>query len=208
VAVVIFGVRDVDHRGQEDEPAQQPREGGLLRLLLPLGLFTLGNASDLFLLLKAGATRTPLLTLPLLWMGLHIVKMLASIPGGRLSDRWSRKKTICVGWVFYAGIYTGFAFADSQVAVWTLFVVYGIYHGLTEAAERALVSELVPSKRWGSGFGWYHLTLGGMTLVASLLFGGLWEAFGSRAAFLTSAGLALLAALFLLFSRLETAAAS
>jgi MFS family permease len=169
----------------------EARDGRLLRLLAPLGLFTLGNASDLFLLLKAGATRTPLVTLPLLWMALHVVKMLASVPGGRLSDRWGGRRTIALGWIFYAAIYAGFAFAESQTAVWTLFVAYGIYHGLTEGAERALVAQIVPSARWGSGFGWYHLTLGGMTLVASVLFGVLWEAFGSRVAFLTSALFAL-----------------
>ncbi|WP_428265858.1 MFS transporter [Haliangium sp.] len=200
VAVVVFGVREATD-APADEPGDRdpdgPHDGRLLRLLIPLGLFTLGNASDLFLLLKAGATRAPLVTLPLLWMGLHVVKMLASIPGGRLSDRWGRTRTIGLGWVFYAGIYAGFAFADSQATIWALFVAYGIYHGLTEGAERALVAELVPSVRWGSGFGWYHLTLGGLTLVASVLFGGLWEAFGSRTAFLTSAALALAAVLCL-----------
>jgi len=200
VAVVVFGVREA---AVDTAPAQAsgnsdgPRDDRLLRLLLPLGLFTLGNASDLFLLLKAGATRTPLVTLPLLWMGLHVVKMLASIPGGRLSDRWGRARTISLGWIFYAAIYAGFAFAESQAAIWALFVAYGIYHGLTEGAERALVAELVPSTRWGSGFGWYHLTLGGLTLVASVLFGGLWEAFGSQAAFLTSAVLAVVAVICL-----------
>jgi MFS family permease len=194
VSVVVFGVRestDAPARVRGDDDAGAASGGRLVRLLLPLGLFTLGNASDLFLLLKAGATRAPLVTLPLLWMGLHIVKMFASIPGGRLSDRWGRSKTIALGWLFYAGIYAGFAFAESQTTIWALFVAYGIYHGLTEGAERALVAELVPSARWGSGFGWYHLTLGALTLIASVLFGTLWEAFGSHTAFLTSAALAL-----------------
>lgn len=195
VAVVVLGVREAEGTSATPTAAggDGPRDGRLLRLLVPLGLFTLGNASDLFLLLKAGATRTPLVTLPLLWMGLHVVKMLASIPGGRLSDRWGRTRTISLGWIFYAAIYAGFAFAESQAAVLSLFLAYGIYHGLTEGAERALVAELVPSVRWGSGFGWYHLTLGGLTLAASVLFGDLWEAFGSQVAFLTSAVLALLA---------------
>jgi len=200
VAVVVFGVReaaDSTPRPTVASGVDGPRDGRLLRLLVPLGLFTLGNASDLFLLLKAGATQTPLVTLPLLWMGLHVVKMLASIPGGRLSDRWGRTRTISLGWIFYAAIYAGFAFAESQAVIWVLFVAYGIYHGLTEGAERALVAELVPSARWGTGFGWYHLTLGGLTLAASVLFGGLWEVFGSQAAFLTSAVLALVAVISL-----------
>ncbi|HZD06307.1 MAG TPA: MFS transporter, partial [Longimicrobiales bacterium] len=189
-------------RGVEDGAARSDEGtgrsgGGLPHLLVPIGLFTLGNASDLFLLLKAGATRTPLVTLPLLWMGLHVVKALASVPGGRLADRWGRSRTIMLGWIFYAAVYTGFAFAGSRVEVVTLFVAYGLYHGLTEGPEKALVSELVPSSRWGAGFGWYHLTLGILTLAASVLFGGLWEAFGSRTAFLVSAALALLAVMCL-----------
>lgn len=214
VAVVVLGVREAEgpgggrgHRSGEDGGAEEHGarsvdaaaedrgagrgEGGLSRLLVPIGLFTLGNASDLFLLLKAGATRTPLVTLPLLWMGLHVVKALASVPGGRLADRWGRSRTIMLGWIFYALIYAGFAFAGGRVEVATLFVVYGLYHGLTEGPEKALVSELVPSSRWGAGFGWYHLTLGLLTLAASVLFGGLWEVFGSRTAFLVSAALAL-----------------
>lgn len=180
-------------------PPAPPASGkDLLRLLVPLGLFTLGNASDLFLLLKAGAERAPLVSLPLLWMGLHVVKMLASVPGGRLSDRWGRTPAIVLGWGVYAAIYAGFAWAESQAAVWTLFIAYGVYHGLTEGAERALVADLVPASRWGSGFGWYHLTLGALTLAASVLFGGLWEAFSPRVAFLTSAALAVAAAVALL----------
>lgn len=193
VAVVVLGVRETAPRTEA-----APREGSqnnaqLLRLLVPLGLFTLGNASDLFLLLQASATRTPLVTLPLLWVGLHVVKMLVSIPGGRLSDRWGRVRTILLGWCYYAAIYAAFAFANTRAQVWILFVAYGVYHGLTEGAERALVAELVPSANLGSGFGWYHLTLGVLTLAASVLFGGLWELYGSRTAFLTSAALALLA---------------
>jgi MFS family permease len=195
VTVLLLGVREAEPAPVSTAPVAPAVRGDrrLLRLLVPLGLFTLGNASDLFLLLKAGATRSPLVTLPLLWVGLHIVKAAASIPGGRLADRWGRTRTILVGWTFYAAIYAGFAFADDQATVWTLFVAYGLYHGLTEGAERALVAELVPKAKWGGGFGWYHLTLGLLTLLASVVFGGLWEAFGSQTAFLSSAGLALLA---------------
>jgi MFS family permease len=165
----------------------------LTRFLVPLGLFTLGNASDVFLLLKAGSERAPLITLPLLWMGLHLVKMASSVPGGKLADRLGPRRVIALGWLVYAAVYAGFAYATSPTAVVVLFMIYGLYHGLTESPEKALVARLAPKNRRGTTFGWYHLTQGLLALAASLLFGGLWEAFDSRTAFLTAAVLALAA---------------
>lgn len=198
MALIVWGVREVGDRPvapAEPAAAGPPVPTGMWRFLLPLGLFTLGNASDVFLLLKAGGEQTHITTLPLLWMGLHIVKSLSSIPGGRLADRFGRRRTIAAGWVFYAGVYAGFAVAETPLEIAALFIVYGLYHGLTEGAERALIAELAPARGQGTAFGWYHLTLGLLSLAASLLFGGLWDAFGSQVAFLTSAGLALFAAL-------------
>lgn len=198
VLVLLVAVREPAPPSESAPPV--PASGSsrrLVRLLVPLGLFTLGNASDVFLLLKAGAEQAPLTTLPLLWMGLHVVKAVASLAGGRLADRWDRRHTIIVGWLYYAAVYAGFAFADDPWIVAVLFLSYGVYHGLTEGAERALVAELVPAVRWGSGFGWYHLTLGALTLAASVLFGALWTRFGSPVAFLTSSALAVLAAIAL-----------
>ncbi len=207
VLVLVVGVREA---ATPVPPRQVPRgegaageRGTLLRLLVPLGLFTLGNASDVFLLLKAGAERASLTTLPLLWMALHIVKVAASLFGGRVADRWGRTNTIVSGWVFYALVYVGFAAATSQESIWLLFGAYGVYYGLTEGPERALVAELVPRGRFGSGFGWYYLTLGLLTVLASILFGGLWELYGSRVAFLVSAALALVAAVCLICLRPE-----
>ncbi|OIP41344.1 MAG: hypothetical protein AUK47_06450 [Deltaproteobacteria bacterium CG2_30_63_29] len=197
VAALVFAVREAkpeDDRVTAKKSAAAPRTSGSLhRVLWPVGLFTLGNASDLFLLLKASESRSSLTSLPLLWMGLHVVKMLASVPGGWLADVFGRRRLIAVGWGVYAAVYVGFAFAESRVVVWALFVVYGLYHGLTEGAEKALVAELAPAASRGTAFGWYHLTLGLGGLAASLLFGGIWQWAGSMAAFLTSAGLALLA---------------
>lgn len=201
VAVIWLGVGDAPASASAPEPpafdpapaAPRASPAPLWRFLVPLGLFTLGNASDLFLLLKAGGTRAPLATLPLLWMGLHIVKALSSVPGGRLADRWGRRRTIVMGWLFYAAIYAALAFAREPATVAALFVAYGLYHGLTEGAERALVAEIAPPRHEGSAFGAYHVTLGLLALAASVLFGALWSAFGPAAAFLTSAGLALAA---------------
>jgi len=192
--VLIFAVKEVAPEAPRPEPDAAPGSAlptrSLLRFLVPLGLFTLGNASDVFLLLKAGATRAPLMSLPLLWIALHVVKSLTSLVGGRLADRWGQKRTIAVGWLVYVLCYVGFGFAETQTTVWILFLVYGAYHGLSEAAEKALVARLSPARLRGTGFGWYYLTLGFLTLAANVLFGALWETLGSRVAFLASAGLA------------------
>ena len=176
--------------------------GRLARFLVPLAIFTLGNSSDVFLLLKAGtangeAGKIPLVGLPLLWMGFHVVKMLASTPGGRLADRLGRVRTIGLGWAVYALVYAGFAFAHSRAAVIGLFAVYGLYYGLTEGAEKALVADLAPAASRGTAFGWYHATVGLLALPAGLLFGGLWSAYGDAVAFGVGAGLALLALVLL-----------
>ncbi|MBI4701244.1 MAG: MFS transporter [Deltaproteobacteria bacterium] len=177
-------------------PAARPRRA-LATVLVPVGIFTLGNASDVFLLLKAGAVHAPLVSLPLLWMGLHVVKALLSVPGGRLADRWGRRRTIALGWLVYAAVYLGFAFAQTRAAVVGLFLVYGAYHGLAEGPEKALVADLAPRGRGGTTFGWFHLTQGLLALAASVLFGSLWEWAGSAAAFITSAALAAVAVVLL-----------
>ncbi len=165
----------------------------LLAILLPVTLFSLGNASDLFLLMKASQTNSPLESLPLLWVGLHVVKMVASLPAGQLADRVGRRRVVALGWVVYALVYLGFAVVESREAVWALFVVYGLYHGLTEGVEKALVAEVAPAHARGTAFGWYHGAMGIAALLASGVFGMVWQLAGSSAAFVMGATLAGLA---------------
>jgi MFS family permease len=160
-------------------------------------VFTLGNSSDAFLLLRAQALGVPITLLPAIWVALHVVKMAVSVPGGMLSDRLGRKTVIVAGWVVYALVYGGFAFADRNWHAWALFSVYGIYFGLTEGVEKALVADLAPVHLRGSAFGLYHLAVGFGALPASLLFGLVWERFGAAVAFGMGAGLALLSSLML-----------
>jgi MFS family permease len=200
VLILAFGVRDTAVEPKAETATEKPK--GLLRVLVPIGIFALGNASDVFLLLKAGGEHAPIESLPLLWVGLHVVKTLSSLAGGSLADRFGKRRTIVVGWIVYAAIYVGFAFASDLVVVAVLFVVYGIYHGLTEGTERALIADLVSADARGTAFGWYYAVVGVATLLASLLFGGLWELFDAATAFLTSAGLAALAtAVFVVSAR-------
>jgi MFS family permease len=173
----------------------------LVKLLVPLAIFTLGNASDLFLLLQFSEHGSGPIQLSLLWLGLHAVRSISSFYGGRLADRLGPRVTIASGWIVYAAVYLGLALATDRGAIVALCLVYGTYTGLTEGSEKALVSRIAPAATRGTWFGWYHLTVGLLALPASVLFGLLWKAFGSAAAFGTGAALALLATVALLVLR-------
>lgn len=157
-------------------------------------LFTLGNSSDAFLLLRAADLGVPPALIPILWAMLHVVKSASSVPGGALSDRLGRKPLIVAGWLLFAAVYLGFGMASEEWHAWALFAVYGVFFGLTEGVEKALVADIVPAARRGAAFGWYSLTIGLGALPASLLFGFIWERVGVAAAFWFGAVLALLAA--------------
>jgi MFS family permease len=134
----------------------------------------------------------------LLWAAFHIIKVLSSIFGGDLSDRLGRRRLIVSGWILYAAVYAGFAFVTNEVSVWILFLIYGIYFGLSEGAEKALVADLVPAEKRGTAFGLYNLAFGITVLPASLLMGALWDWRGPQTAFIVSALLGATAALLLL----------
>lgn len=176
--------------------AETPKDFRLY--LLAIFIFTLGNSSDTFLLLQAQKIGVSTALIPTIWVVLHTVKVVFSIPGGMISDRIGRKKVIFAGWVIYALVYIGFALADRQWHMWALFAVYGVYFGLTEGVEKALVADLSPLHLRGSCFGLYHLTVGSGALPASLIFGLVWERFGAHRAFGLGALLALAAGAMLI----------
>jgi MFS family permease len=191
------GPRPVPSSGFNFRAAWAGMPAGFRRYLAIILVFTLGNSTDAFLLLRAQQLGVPIALLPAIWVSLHVVKMGFSVPGGILSDRIGRKKVIVTGWIVYGLVYGGFAFASSQWHAWALFMVYGIYFGLTEGVEKALVADFAPTHLRGSAFGLYHLTVGVGALPASLLFGLVWQKFGSAAAFSMGAGLAMLASVML-----------
>jgi MFS family permease len=173
----------------------QPLGAVFWRVLGILFVFTLGNSTDAFLLLRASQLGVPVALAPILWAALHVVKSASSTPGGTLSDRIGRKATLIMGWSLYAAVYLGFARATSEWHAWALFGVYGLFFGLTEGSERALIADLVGGERRGTAFGWYNLAIGLGALPASILFGYVWDHAGSPTAFTMGAGFALVAAI-------------
>ena len=184
-----------------DQDASVDARPRLHRPMLPylavLVLFTLGNASDAFLLLRAADLGVPVAAVPLLWSALHVSKSGWSIVGGWLADRIGPAHSIVAGWIVYAAVYAGFAVASDAWHAWALFLAYGLFHGLSEAPEKVLVARLAPPARVASAFGAYHFAIGLAALPASLLFGALWQAFGAPVAFFAGTAIALLAALAL-----------
>lgn len=199
LGVLFAGLRRVS----EPVPATRtpPRFGlpaGRFRwFLLCVLLFTLGNSSDAFLLLRAEQAGVPAAMVPLLWAGFNLLKSGLSTPGGALADRWGHPRMLVLGWLLYALVYAGFGFASAAWQIGVLFGLYALYFGLTEGAERALVAELVPPEQRGQAFGAFHFVIGVGMLPASVLFGLVWQILGAPAAFLMGAALALLAAALL-----------
>jgi MFS family permease len=164
----------------------------ILPVLLPIAVFSLGNASDLFLLLKVHQGGAALWTQALLWAGYSFFKIISALAGGKLTDRIGPRLTISLGWAFYALIYGAFALATTLGGMTALFLAYGLFHGMSEGPLKALVGSLSPAKLKSTGYGWLGLTTGLVALPAGLLFGWLWDAHGAPAAFGAGAGLALL----------------
>jgi MFS family permease len=204
VVVLVLAVREVPRQAPGVRlPARDraPMGRPFWAFLLVVLLFTLGNSTDAFLLLRASQLGVPAALLPVLWAMLHVVKSTSSTPGGALSDRVGRTPLLVAGWTVYALVYLGFAFASATWQAWALFALYGVYFGLTEGVEKALVADVVPSARRGAAFGWYNLTIGIGALPASLAFGVVWDRYGADTAFLLGAALAIAAAAGIVFVR-------
>ena len=202
--VVVLMVREA-HQANPSQKVEKPEAGSSETLpssfkayLGVLLLFSLGNSSDAFLLLRAKELGVSDAAIPILWAFFHVFKLGSSYFGGSLSDRFSRTSLIVVGWIVYALAYFGFGLAQSSWQIWALFGVYGLYYGLTEPAEKALVRDLVPASQRGRAFGYYNFIVGISAFPASLLMGGLWSAFGPFVALAVGAGLSGAAATLLL----------
>jgi MFS family permease len=196
VIVLVAAVRDTPRvtASAVSVPRDPERMGGRFwAYLLVVVLFTLGNSSDAFLLLRASQLGVPAAMVPVLWALLSVVKSVTSTPGGALSDRLGRRPLIVSGWALYALVYLGFAGATQHWHAWALFALYGVFFGLTEGVEKALVADLVPVARRGAAFGWFNLAFGLAALPASVIFGAIWDRWGAPTAFGFGAAMSLLA---------------
>ena len=204
--VLIIVVRDVPKHREEakkDTGSIEQMESGLTKrfwgYLVVVLLFTLGNSTDAFLLLRANQLGVPIALAPILWALLNLVKSATGTYGGGLSDRIGRKPLIVGGWILYSAVYFAFGWATAAWHAWILFAIYGVFYGMTEGTEKAFVTDIVPVHRRGSAFGWYNLAIGLGALPASLIFGRIWDTAGAPTAFVFGATLALIAAVLMTF---------
>ncbi len=203
LAVLLFGVEEpavaaapAPSSPGVGPPAVLSRE--VRAYLAVLAVFTLGASADSFLLLRAVDLGIDAAYVPLVWLLLSGVKAASNVPGGRIADRFGRKRTVAFGWAAYALVYGAIPFTSSVPVFVALVVAYGTYYGLTEGPERALLVSLAPADGRGRALGGMHAVTGLAVLPANLVFGALygWE---PKLAFLVSAACAAMATVLLLF---------
>jgi MFS family permease len=201
---VVGAVRDPSPEGfgpQGDPPLHHVIwDKRLVVMLLAVGLFSLGNSSDLFLILRAQNLGVRAALAPGLGLLFNLVYTSLSWPAGRLSDRIPRRTLVVLGYFTYAAVYLGFSLVRGAQFVWFLFAAYGTYYAMTEGVLRAWIADLVPSSSRGSVFGAFNWLVGVAALPASLLAGWLWRHYSPPAPFLISSLLSFAAAVLLLLA--------
>jgi MFS family permease len=203
LAVIVLAVGIHETKVKRDEKRTAVSFSSLpptfKRFLLVVVLFTLGNSSDAFLILRAQERGVTILGVMGMLLAFNVVYTAVSGPAGSLSDKIGRRRFLVVGWLLYALLYFGLALAQTAVQIVGLVIIYGIYYGLTVGTAKSLVADLVPKSQRGTAYGWYNGAVGLAALPASLLAGllwqgiGKWRGFGAQAPFLFGAVIALAA---------------
>lgn len=207
VLSLAIGAKDVPVDKQREFPRFSIRAMGkpFSIFLVIVSIFTLGNSSDAFLVLRAQNLGISVIGILMMLAVFNLIYSLISTPAGSLSDRIGRRRLIVAGWLVYALIYFGFAAAQTGWQIWVLYVIYGLYYGLAYGTANALVADLVPENLRGTAYGTYNAVIGVLAFPASLIAGILWQGVGNWAGFGPSAPfyfggvLALLAALLMVF---------
>lgn len=205
VILLALGVRERT-RGKSQESKRQPLNWKILgrldrkywMLVAVALLFNLGNSSNAFLLLRASSVGISDAFVPLTLLVVNFSYCFSAYPAGVLSDHLGRVKLLVTGFLLYALVYLGFAFAQTQWQIWTLFALYGLHLGISKGVLSALIADRVPRELRGTGFGFINLATGISLLFASLIAGGLWQYYGAHATFIAGSIFALAATIMLI----------
>jgi MFS family permease len=201
VLVLALGARDIPSAAKSEVPTLSL--AGMSKhfkmFMLVLVLFTLGNSSDAFIILRSQERGLNLLQIMGMLLTFNLIYALLAGPLGALSDKIGRRKLILGGWIAYGLVYLGFALSQAGWQIWALYGLYGIYYAATDGVTKAFIADLVPDERRGTAYGLYNATIGLMALPASVIAGLLWQGaldwagFGPAAPFIFGASLAFLA---------------
>jgi len=214
VLVAVFGIRETGRRRGNQRPEGQALgkgnvisrrdragvnlPGGFYFALAAVTLFSLGNSSDMFLVLRAQSIGMRVALAPLLGLVFNVTYTLASWPAGWASDHFSRRWIAAAGYLIFAGVYFAFGQAPSPMVIWIAMAVYGLYNALTQPVLKALVVDAVGERVRGRALGIYFFVTSAATLAASLMTGELWKHYGAAIPFYVSAALAVGSAALLL----------
>ena len=202
VVILVLFVQEKNKRVVFGNKLEMPKLTSLdwkfYLFLLIIFIFSLGNSTDAFLILRAKDIGIPLIFIPILWLSFNLIYAVSSIPSGMVSDRIGRNKVLSLGFLIYSLTYFGFAVLKAPASIWFLFMFYGLYYGLTDGVFRAYVADVVPENIRGSAFGIFHTTVGISLFFASIIMGMLWDSFGAKVAFSFGAILSIVAAVSIL----------
>jgi MFS family permease len=212
IMVAALGIRETVRRGKTEKPeaeihaAVKSGAGKLSRafffVLTVVTLFSMGNSSDMFLVLRAQSVGIPVSHAPLLGLVFNVTYTFFSWPAGRWSDRFSRRIIAAAGYFVFAIVYFFFAVAPSTRAIWFTMAFYGLFYALTNPVLKALVVDTVGADTRGRALGIYFFATSVAALLASVVTGELWNLYGPRIPFFVSAAIALVSAVLLLGSQL------
>jgi MFS family permease len=201
VLVLAFGVKEVEtvRKADQDRPTLSWKafDRRFRAFVIVVIIFTLGNSSDSFIILRGQNSGLSVLQIIGMLMTFNAVYALLAGPLGSLSDRVGRRKLMLAGWMVYGLVYLGFALSHTGVEIWVLFGLYGIYYALTEGVAKALVADIVPQEQRGTAYGLFNAAIGFSALPASVIAGVLWQYINPAAPFIFGAVLSLLAGFLL-----------
>ena len=211
VLTIIIFIRET--RAGPLDQAEKPRlgwssfSGAYKFFIVVVTLFSFGNSSDVFLILRAQNLGMSVAVIPLVYLAFNVVYGLGALPAGLLSDRIGPKPIILLGFVLFGFIYLGFSQAGRPSHIWPLFILYGIFMALTEGVQKAYLATIIPRDFKATGFGLYNTLVGLAVLPASVIGGLLWDRLGPSATFLFGTATSWLAAIlfsgFLFFPKTE-----
>ncbi|SDG11821.1 Na+/melibiose symporter [Thermoanaerobacter thermohydrosulfuricus] len=207
ITIILIGLFVVEQKGERISSSFKLDlsvfKGKFLLFFIVMLVFTLGNSSDAFLILRARSVGVSESTIPIIIAMFNLFYALLSVPSGVLSDKIGRVNVIRLGWIIYAVTYLGFALAKLPWHIWVLYAIYGVYYSTTEGVAKSLVAHIVDDSNRGTAFGLYNASMGLLALPASFIAGYLWDKASPAAPFYFGALCSIMAVVLITLFKIE-----